>query len=426
MEIEMKNRLENVYLVGGAVRDSLLGHESKDKDYVVVGATTQTMTCLGFQSVGSDFPVFLHPKTKDEYALARTERKNGKGYTGFAVDASTSVTLDEDLARRDLTINSMALDANGLVIDPFNGQADLKNKVLRHTTEAFAEDPVRVLRIARFLARYGKEWTIHPDTYALMKKLRDNGELTHLVSERVWKETEKALGEKYPQLFFEALNGLGIFPEIEAMVGVPQPEKHHPEGDVYTHTMLVVKQAADLSFDIETRFAALTHDFGKAYCHQERGNLIGHEQAGIAVIEAFCERLKVPNRFKALATLTSDNHTRCHKLFELTPKKLHKLIIENMNGLEHPQRFQQFLQACLCDAQGRGETFVNREYPQLLLAQSLLNALTQMDKKSVVQLAISQGKRGPDIGGAVREAEIKSLRVFLAESKTENERIALR
>lgn len=426
MEIEMKNKLENVYLVGGAVRDSLLGHESKDKDYVVVGATTSTMSSLGFQSIGSDFPVFLHPETKDEYALARTERKNGKGYTGFSVDASTSVTLDEDLARRDLTINSMALDVNGNVIDPFNGQVDLKNKVLRHTTEAFVEDPVRVLRVARFLARYGEEWTIHPDTYALMKQLRDIGELTHLVSERVWKETEKALGEKYPQLFFEALNGLGIFPEIEAMVGVPQPENHHPEGDVYKHTMLVVKRSADLSFDIETRFAALTHDFGKAYCHQERGNLIGHEQAGIAVIEAFCERLKVPNRFKALATLTSDNHTRCHKLFELTPKKLHKLIIENMNALEHPKRFQQFLQACLCDAQGRGETFVNRAYPQLLLAQSLLIALTQLDKKAVVQLAISQGKIGPDIGGAVREAEIKSLRVFLAESKTENERIALR
>ncbi|KGJ96899.1 multifunctional CCA addition/repair protein [Colwellia psychrerythraea] len=422
----MKNKLENVYLVGGAVRDSLLGHESKDKDYVVVGATTSTMSSLGFQSIGSDFPVFLHPETKDEYALARTERKNGKGYTGFSVDASTSVTLDEDLARRDLTINSMALDVNGNVIDPFNGQVDLKNKVLRHTTEAFVEDPVRVLRVARFLARYGEEWTIHPDTYALMKQLRDIGELTHLVSERVWKETEKALGEKYPQLFFEALNGLGIFPEIEAMVGVPQPENHHPEGDVYKHTMLVVKRSADLSFDIETRFAALTHDFGKAYCHQERGNLIGHEQAGIAVIEAFCERLKVPNRFKALATLTSDNHTRCHKLFELTPKKLHKLIIENMNALEHPKRFQQFLQACLCDAQGRGETFVNRAYPQLLLAQSLLIALTQLDKKAVVQLAISQGKIGPDIGGAVREAEIKSLRVFLAESKTENERIALR
>jgi tRNA nucleotidyltransferase (CCA-adding enzyme) len=422
MELKMKNRLENVYLVGGAVRDALLGQESKDKDYVVVGETTKTMTSLGFKSVGSDFPVFLHPETKDEYALARKERKNGKGYTGFAVDASTSVTLEEDLARRDLTINSMALNGDGEVIDPFNGQTDLKNKVLRHTTNAFAEDPVRVLRVARFLARYGEEWTIHPDTYALMKQLRDNGELTHLVSERVWKETEKALGEKHPQLFFEALNGLGIFPEIEAMVGVPQPENHHPEGDVYTHTMLVMKRTADLNFDIETRFAALTHDFGKAYCHQERGNLIGHEQEGIAVIEAFCERLKVPNRFKALAILTSDNHTRCHKLFELTPKKLHKLIIENMNALEHPIRFKQFLRACLCDAQGRGETFVSRAYPQRLLAQSLLSALTQLDKKAAVQLAISQGKKGPDIGGAVREAEIDCLRKYLAEIKNNGNR----
>lgn len=418
----MKNSLENVYLVGGAVRDSLLGHESKDKDYVVVGETTQTMTMLGFRSVGSDFPVFLHPETKDEYALARTERKNGKGYTGFVVDASTNVTLEDDLARRDLTINSMALDANGKVIDPFNGQTDLKNKVLRHTTNAFAEDPVRVLRVARFLARYGEEWTIHPDTYSLMKQLRDNGELTHLVSERVWKETEKALGEKYPHLYFEALNGLGIFPEIEMMVGVLQPENHHPEGDVYTYTMLVIKRAADLSFDVETRFAALTHDFGKAYCYQQRGNLLGHEQEGIAVIEEFCERLKIPNRFKALAILTSDNHTRCHKLFELTPKKLHKLIVENMNAMEHPIRFKQFLQACLCNAQGRGETYVNRAYPQLLFAQSLLKTLTQLDKKAVVQLAISQGKIGHEIGGAVREAEIDCLRKHLAEFKNNGNR----
>ena len=418
----MKNRLKNVYLVGGAVRDSLLGHKTKDKDYVVVGETAQTMVSLGFQSVGSDFPVFLHPKTKDEYALARTERKNGVGYTGFAVDASTSVTLDEDLARRDLTINSMALDANGMLIDPFNGQADIKNKILRHTTDAFAEDPVRVLRVARFLARYGEQWSIHPETYALMEQLRDSGELSHLVPERVWKETEKALGEKYPHLFFEALNGLGIFPEIEAMAGVPQPANHHPEGDVYVHSMLVVKRAAELGFDVETRFAALTHDFGKAYCYQQRGNLLGHEQEGIAVIEAFCRRLKVPNRFKTLATLTSDNHTRCHKLFELTPKKLHKLIVENMNALEYPQRFQQFLQACLCDAQGRGETFVNRAYPQLLFAQSLLEILAQLDKKAVVKRAISQGKRGPDISGAVREAEIDCLRKYLAELKDHGNR----
>ena len=415
----MNKQLENVYLVGGAVRDSLLGHRSHDLDYVVVGETTDTMAALGFQSVGSDFPVFLHPHTKDEYALARTERKSGKGYTGFTVDASTSVTLEEDLARRDLTINSMAMDANGQIIDPYNGQTDLKNKTLKHTTAAFAEDPVRVLRVARFLARFGDEWTIHPDTCALMKKLRDNGELTHLVPERVWKETEKALAEKYPHLFFEALNGLGIFPEVEIMAGVPQPETHHPEGDVHTHTMLVVKRAADLNFDVETRFAALTHDFGKAHCYQKRGNLLGHEQEGVAIIEAFCERLKVPNHFKALATLTSDNHTRCHTLFELTPKTVHKLIVENMNALKHPTRFKQFLQACLCDAQGRGDTFVNRAYPQLLLAESLLDALTQLDTKAVVRQALSQGKKGPDIGGAVREAQIKTIRAYLAKEKAE-------
>jgi len=413
----MNNKLNKVYLVGGAVRDSLLGRQSKDKDYVVVGETPATLIALGYQPVGSDFPVFLHPKTKDEYALARTERKSGKGYCGFTVDASTSVTLEEDLARRDLTINSMAMDAKGNIIDPFNGQADLKNKILRHTTDAFAEDPVRVLRIARFLARFGEQWSIHPDTQALMKQLKASGELAHLVPERVWNETEKALSEKHPQLFFQALNGLGIFPEIESMQGIPQPEKHHPEGDVYIHTMLVLKRAADLGFDVETRFAALTHDFGKAYCYQQYGNLRGHEQIGIKIINEFCERLKVPNKFKALAVLTSDNHTRCHKLLELTPKKIHKLIVEKMNAIVHPHRFLQFLQACLCDAQGRGETFVNKDYPQLQFAQSLLNALHQLDKKAIVQRAISQGKSGPHIGTAMREAEINCLRDYLTEFK---------
>ncbi|MBB1368392.1 multifunctional CCA addition/repair protein [Pseudoalteromonas sp. SR44-5] len=413
----MNNKLKKVYLVGGAVRDSLLGHQSKDKDYVVVGETPATLIALGYQSVGSDFPVFLHPKTKEEYALARTERKNGKGYTGFTVDASTSVTLEEDLARRDLTINSMAMDDQGNIIDPFNGQADLKNKILRHTTAAFAEDPVRVLRIARFLARFGEQWSIHPDTQALMNKLKESGELAHLVPERVWNETEKALREKHPQLFFQALNGLGLFPEIEAMQGIPQPKNHHPEGDVYIHTMLVLKRAADLGFDVETRFAALTHDFGKAYCYQKYGNLHGHEQVGIKVINEFCERLKVPNKLKALAALTSDNHTRCHKLFELTPKKVHRFIVEKMNALEHPHRFLQFLQACLCDAQGRGEDFVNKDYPQLQLALSLLNALKQLDRKAIVQQAISRGKSGPLIGAAMREAEINCLRNCLTELK---------
>ncbi|MFK3866574.1 multifunctional CCA addition/repair protein [Pseudoalteromonas rhizosphaerae] len=413
----MNNKLKKVYLVGGAVRDSLLGHQSKDKDYVVVGETPATLLARGYQAVGNDFPVFLHPKTKDEYALARTERKNGKGYTGFTVDASTSVTLEEDLARRDLTINSMAMDDQGNIIDPFNGQTDLKNKILRHTTDAFAEDPVRVLRIARFLARFGEQWSIHPDTQALMNKLKENGELAHLVPERVWNETEKTLNEKHPQLFFQALNGLGLFPEIEAMQGIPQPKNHHPEGDVYIHTMLVLKRAADLNFDVETRFAALTHDFGKAYCYQKYGNLHGHEQVGIKVINEFCERLKVPNKLKALAVLTSDNHTRCHKLFELTPKKVHRLIVEKINALEHPHRFLQFLQACLCDAQGRGEGFVNKDYPQFQLAQSLLNALRQLDRKAIVQQAISRGKSGPLIGAAMREAEINCLRDNLTELK---------
>lgn len=399
----MNNNLEMVYLVGGAVRDSLLGHESKDKDYVVVGETVERMLALEFQAVGSDFPVFLHPKTKEEYALARSDRKSG-----FASD--TSVTLEEDLARRDLTINSMALDRDGQLIDPFNGQADLKNKVLKHTSASFSEDPLRVLRVARFLARYGDEWSIHPDTIALMKQLSDQGQLFDLVAERVWSETEKALGEKYPHLYFLTLNGLGIFPELEAMVAVPQRADYHPEGDVFNHTMLVLKRAADLHFDVETRFGALTHDFGKARCYQARGNMHGHEQKGVAVIDAFCERLKVPSRFRALAVLTSDNHSRCHKIFELTPKTLHKLIVENLHALEHPKRFTQFLQVCLCDTQGRGDTFVNTPYPQLLFAQSLFESLSMLDRKDVVKVAVSQGKKGPAIGEAVRKAEIICLR----------------
>lgn len=405
----MHSKLTNVYLVGGAVRDSLLGIKSKDNDYVVVGETTDTMLSLGFQAIGNDFPVFLHPKTKEEYALARTERKNGKGYTGFSVDASTKVTLEEDLARRDLTINSMALDHNNQLIDPFNGQKDLENKILRHTTEAFVEDPVRVLRVARFLARYGDEWTIHPDTYALMQQLKDSGELTHLVPERVWKETEKALGEKYPELFFIALNGLGIFPEIEIMSGIPQPVKHHPEGDVLIHTMLVLRRAADLNFDVETRFAALTHDFGKAYCYHKQGNLHGHEQVGVGIIEQFCQRLKVPNRFRDLAVLTSDNHTRCHKIKELTPKTRYKLLVKNLNALEQPKRFQQFIDACLCDSQGRGETFVNQPYAQAQIAKTLYRQLCKLDRKAIVQSALAQGKKGNEIGEAVKAAEIACL-----------------
>ncbi|WP_350585983.1 multifunctional CCA addition/repair protein [Pseudoalteromonas sp. RB2-MNA-CIBAN-0110] len=415
----MKSNLKQVYLVGGAVRDKLLNIKSKDNDYVVIGETPETMQSLGFVPIGSDFPVYLHPKTKEEYALGRTERKSGKGYTGFVVDASPTVTLEEDLARRDLTINSMALDEHGNIIDPFNGQTDLQNKTLRHTTEAFVEDPVRVLRIARFLARYGSDWRIHPSTYALMRELKNKGELNHLVPERVWLETEKALGEKYPELYFEALQGLGIFPELERMVNVPQPATHHPEGDVFVHTMLVLRRAADLNFNLEARFAALTHDFGKALSFKKYGNLRGHEREGVAVIEAFCERLKVPNRFRDVGVLTSDNHTLCHTIDQLRPQTIHKLIVTNLNALVHPERFIAFTQACQCDAQGRGETLVDKPYPQAAKLRAIHTELQKMDKKLVVQNALKNGKKGPEIGEEVKLAEINCIKAFLEHEKSQ-------
>ena len=417
----MTNKLKNAFIVGGAVRDELLGLKPKDLDYVVVGATPEEMYQRGFEQVGADFPVFLHPHTKDEYALARTERKSGKGYAGFTVDASPDVTLEEDLARRDLTINSMAKDEHGNIVDPFGGQRDLAAKVLRHTTEAFAEDPLRVLRVARFMARYGEEWSIHPDTQDLMRKIHAAGELEHLTPERVWKETEKALNEPRPDLYFEVLNGMGLFPEIEAMVGVEQPPAHHPEGDVFIHTMLVLKRAADLGFDAETRFAALCHDFGKPVAFAKVGKLHGHEQDGVEVIEAFCERFRVPKRFRDIAVLTSDNHTRCHKLFEMKPKSLFKLIVTNMAGNKNPQRFQQFLDACLCDAQGRGPTKVNDPYPQADVARQLLKAVLAVNTKLVAQVAMSQGKQGPDVGEAIRVAQIAALRTAMQDIRNDKQ-----
>lgn len=417
MNITKRAKLENAYLVGGAVRDQLLGIDSQDNDYVVVGSSVDNMLKLGFQSIGKDFPVFLHPQNKQEYALARTERKTGKGYTGFNVDASQEVTLEQDLARRDLTINAMALDEYGQIIDPFAGQQDLKNKVLRHTTKAFTEDPVRVLRIARFLARYGSEWTIHPDTKRLINDMQASGELLHLVPERVWKETEKALSEKYPQLYFEALSDLGVlatlFPELALMQGVMQPPEHHPEGDVFKHTMLVLKRAADLCFDLPTRFAALTHDFGKAVSFHQSGNLVGHEAVGVPVVVEFCERLRIPNAFRDIAKLSCEHHLRCHSLFELRPKTVQKLIVEQLNAVQQPERFTQFLQACQCDAQGRGPSLVNKPYPQRQLAEYLRAGLAQLNTKSIVKAAMGEGKKGLEIGEAVRIAQIDCIRRLL-------------
>jgi len=402
--------LQQVYLVGGAVRDKLMGVQSQDRDFVVVGTSPETMEGLGFQPVGDDFPVYLHPKTKEEYALARTERKTGRGYHGFAADASEAITLEDDLARRDLSINSMAMDKNGRITDPYNGQQDLANRVLKHTTEAFAEDPVRVLRVARFYARLGPKWQIHESTKRLMQDMHRNGELAHLVAERVWKETERALMEPHPQLFFETLIDFDIFPELANMRGVPQPVVHHPEGDVFIHTMLVVQRAADLNFDLATRFAALTHDFGKPAAFAKYEKLHGHEQMGIEVIEDFCQRLKIPNKLTDIAKLTSENHTRCHKIRELTPKKLHAFLVDSMNILKNEGRFLQFLDACVCDSQGRGPTMVNNAYPQADIAKSYLASLKTLDAKRVVKQAMANGCAGKQISEALRTAEIDNIR----------------
>lgn len=404
----MENK--SIYLVGGAVRDTLLGVAPKDKDYVVVGSTPQDMLLRGFLSVGKDFPVFLHPDTKEEYALARTERKRGHGYAGFAVHTSADVTLEDDLARRDLTINAMAISLDGELFDPFDGQSDLANKIIRHTTAAFSEDPVRVLRVARFMARFGDEWTIHPDTLTLMKQVHASGELSYLTAERVWKETEKALGEPHPHLYFETLLGFGLFPEIESMVGVPQPPQYHPEGDVFVHTMLALKRAAELQCDVETRFAVLCHDFGKAPTFAAFGNLHGHEQAGAPVIDAFCDRYRIPNLFRQLAKLSSVHHTRCHKMFEMTPRRVHSLIVEDLAAHKHPARFEQFLLSCMCDAQGRGETLREVEYKQAEAARQYLAAVLQVDTKYVAQRAMAKGKKGQDVGLLIREAQIQAIR----------------
>lgn len=402
-------KLKNVYRVGGFVRDFLLGISPKDIDYVVLGETPERMIELGFTRVGV-FPVFLHPVTKDEYALGRTERKVAAGSNGFTTYSSPDVTLEEDLARRDLTINAMAMDNDGNIIDPFNGQDDLKNKILRHTTDAFAEDPLRVLRLARFLARFGEEWTIHPDTQNLILQIYASGELSSLTPERIWKETESALQEATPEAYFRVLNGLGIFPEIDAMNGVLQPVNHHPEGDVFIHTMLVLRRSADLGFDKFTRFAALCHDFGKPVSFNTHGTLHGHEQMGVDVIKEFCVRLKVPNAFRDIATLTSENHTKCHKFLEMTPKKVFALVSEKMDAERHQERFEKFLKACQCDAQGRGETLVNKPYPQSEMLRKVLSALLELDKKTLAKNLIEKGAQGAEIGSRIRQAQIKVVK----------------
>lgn len=383
-----------IYLVGGAVRDQLLGLPVKDRDWIVVGADPSTLLSLGYQQVGKDFPVFLNPKTKEEYALARTERKAGAGYTGFICDFSPTITLEQDLIRRDLTINALAQSEDGEIIDPYGGKQDLENRILRHISPAFSEDPLRVLRVARFAARYHSlGFKIASETLALMAELAQSGELQHLTAERVWLETEKALNEKNPEIYFETLHKTGalsvLFPEIDALYGVPNPVKHHPEVDSFIHTMLVLKQAVNLTENnpilnkSAVRFAAICHDLGKALTPQ---NILphhyGHEQAGIKPTRSLCKRLKVPNYFQELAELTCEFHTHIHKAFELRAETVITLF-NRFDVWRKPQRFQEFLQVCLADTRGR-TGFENKDYPQIDYINQLLQAANEVDVQQII------------------------------------------
>jgi tRNA nucleotidyltransferase (CCA-adding enzyme) len=405
------------YLVGGAVRDQLLNIKIKDKDWVVVGSTPQAMLDLGYKQVGADFPVFLHPKSQEEYALARTERKSGKGYQGFTVDFHQDVTLDEDLVRRDLTINAMAQDKDGTIFDPFNGQQDLKDKKLRHVSPAFDEDPLRVLRVARFAARFAHlGFTIADETLSLMQNISESGELEHLTPERVWVETQRALTERSPWVFFETLkncNALKVnFKELDDLFGVPQPEMHHPEIDTGLHSILCLQQASHLSSDTEVRFAALMHDLGKAKTEKENWpKHIAHKKLGLAPIKALCERLKVPNKHKELALKTCEFHTNVHQAFSLKASTVLKLF-KNTDALRKPDRFDQMLLACKADSRGRFG-FEEVPYLQKEYLQALLHAAANIDSKAIS----SSGLAGPEIGKAIEAAKLDAIKQAMPSAK---------
>lgn len=400
-----------IYLVGGAVRDKLLGKPSKDSDWVVVGSTPEEMKTQGFKPVGKDFPVFLHPETKEEYALARTERKTGKGYKGFAFHTSGDVTLEEDLARRDLTINAIAEDETGNLIDPFKGKQDLENKILRHVSPAFTEDPLRVLRVARFAARFG--FRIAPETMALMKEISESGELAALVPERVWSELERAMGETYPSRFILALracNALNIlFPEIDRLFGVPQPEKHHPEIDTGIHTLMTLNQASRLSEDPQIRFAALVHDLGKGLTPNDKlPSHHGHEERGVKLIETLCKRYRAPNQFRDLAIQVSRHHLTCHRIEEMRAETILKKL-ESMDAFRRAERFNQFLICCEADARGR-TGFEDRSYPQADYFKNILNAADDINTELLKQ----KGFEGKAMANAIRTERLNAIGKLMA------------
>lgn len=398
------------YLVGGAVRDHLLNRPVKDNDWVVVGATPEEMISKGYEQVGADFPVFLHPDTKEEYALARTERKSGKGYQGFVCDFSSAVTLEEDLLRRDLTINAMAQDNDGKIIDPYNGQTDLHNRILRHVSPAFQEDPLRVLRVARFAARFAAlGFRIADETMDLMKQMVDDNELDHLVAERVWTETQRSLGENSPDTYFRVLRECSAlkvwFEELDALFGVPQPEKHHPEIDTGEHALLCLQAAQKLSDSTAVRWAALIHDLGKGRTPEsEWPRHFGHEKKGLSPVNQLCNRLKAPNDAKTLALLSSEFHTHVHRALELRPDTLLKLF-DQVDAWRRPERFEDFLLVCVSDAHGR-TGLEECDYPQAEYCRKALKEALTITAQDI----IATGIQGAEIRPALAKARADHLK----------------
>ena len=393
-----------IYLVGGAVRDSLLDLPIRDKDWVVVGSNAKLMKEQGYLQVGKGFPVFLHPQTKQEYALARTERKVGVGYLGFEFDASEFVTLEQDLLRRDLTINAIAESSDGQIIDPYNGRQDIRDKILRHVSPAFAEDPLRVLRVAKFAARFTKlGFTVAPETLKLMNDIVQSGEIDALVRERVWQEIEQAMGGPAPDVFVSVLRDCdalkSILPEVDRLFGVPQPVKYHPEVDTGLHTLLSLQQAVKLSDDPVVRYATLVHDVGKGVTDKAKWpSHYAHETLGLPLLADISKRLHVPNEFSKLAAIVCEHHTKLHRIKELRPTTLLKLI-EALDGFRRPERVQKFLFACEADAKGR-TGLEERDYPQNEYLTTVLSELSQLD-----------------VGAMLKEAKPKNTQEFVKQSR---------
>lgn len=407
-----RNMSMQMYLVGGAVRDALLGLPVQDRDWVVVGASPEALLAQGFQPVGKDFPVFLHPETKEEVALARTERKTASGYHGFQFHTAPDVTLEEDLGRRDLTINAMAQAQDGRLVDPYGGRRDLEARVLRHVSPAFAEDPVRILRLARFAARFS-DFTVAPETLALMRQMVAAGEVDALVPERVWQEVARGLMERRPSRMIEVLHQCGalarLAPAVDRLFGVPQPPQHHPEVDTGVHVLMVLDQCARLDAPLPVRYAALCHDLGKGTTPAELlPRHLGHEERSVALAQELSEAWRVPVDCKALAELVAREHTHVHQSLDFSAKA-RLALLERCDALRRPDRFALMLLACECDARGR-TGLEDRDYPQRPHLLRDLAAVQAVDQSAISAAALAAGQSGPAIGQAIHLARLKALK----------------